>query len=235
MIRIAIVEDNPKDRAVTKEYLDYVSQKENIRFSLDVFEKAETFLIKANPVYDIVLFDIEMPGMNGLEAARKFREIDKHAIIMFITNMAQYAIKGYEVEALDFIVKPVNRYDFAMKMKRAVSRTAKRLDEAVDVKVGRDIHSVGISSIRYLEVSGHYVVWHTVGGDYTEYDTLINAEKRINRSFFARCNRCYLVNMKYIEEIKRDSVIVDGDELVISRPQKKEFLAAYSRFIGGGR
>ncbi len=234
MIRIAIVEDNSKDRALTREYLDYVFKQEDIAYTADEFEKAETFLLKANPVYDIVLFDIDMPGMSGLEAAKKFREIDRHAIIMFITNMAQYAIRGYEVEALDFIVKPVNKYDFAMKMRRAISRTAKRLDDVVEIKVGRDIRTVGISSVRYLEVSGHYCVWHTVGGDYMEYDTLINAEKKINRSFFARCNRCYLVNMKYIDEIKRDSVVVDGDELSISRPQKKEFLAAYSRFVGGG-
>ena len=234
MIKIAIVEDNTKDRAVTREYLDYVFKQENTEYSVDEFEKAETFLVKANPIYDIVLLDIEMPGMNGLQAARKFREIDKHAVIMFITNMAQCAIKGYEVEALDFMVKPVSKYDFAMKMKRAISRTAKRLDDSVDIKVGRNTRSICISQIRYLEVSGHYVVWHTNGGDYNEYDTLISAEKRINRSFFARCNRCYLVNMKYIEEIRRDSIIVDGDELIISRLQKKDFLAAYSRFIGGG-
>lgn len=234
MIRIAIVEDNPKDRALTREYLDCVFEQESASYSADDFEKAETFLLKANPVYDIVLFDIDMPGMSGLEAAKKFREIDRHAVIMFVTNMAQYAIHGYEVEALDFIVKPVNKYDFIMKMRRAISRTAKRLDDAVEIKIGRDIRSVGISQIRYLEVSGHYVVWHTVGGDYVEYDTLINAEKKIARSFFARCNRCYLVNLKYVEQIKRDSVVVDGVELSISRPQKKEFLAAYSRFIGGG-
>lgn len=97
MIRIAIVEDNPKDRALTREYLDCVFEQESASYSADDFEKAETFLLKANPVYDIVLFDIDMPGMSGLEAAKKFREIDRHAVIMFVTNMAQYAIHGYEV------------------------------------------------------------------------------------------------------------------------------------------
>ena len=87
--------------------------------------------------------------------------------------------------------------------------------------------------IKYLEVEGHYVAYHTSNGIYSEYTTLKKAEKRINRTWFAQCNQSYLQNMKYINSLSRDSVIVDGKEIFISRKMRHSFLAAVAEFLGG--
>ncbi|MBO7368928.1 MAG: response regulator transcription factor [Clostridia bacterium] len=233
MITIAIVEDDKNERERIKECLDYVEENEGLSLRVSEFSNGLDFLGGYKPVYDIVLMDIEMPGMDGIELARAIRKVDKSVILIFVTNLAQYAVQGYEVEALDFILKPINKFSFAMKLDRAIARTTKRMNDSFQIKTGGETLSVQVASVRYVEVDAHYVIYHTTEGDYTEYKTLKEVEKKINKEFFARCNRCYLVNLRYVTSVKKDTVFVGKDELIISRPQKKAFLSAFSDFLGG--
>lgn len=232
MIHVAVVEDSEQERLHLMECLDYLAAQENVEFDVTQFSNGSAFIGDYRPEYDIVLMDIEMPGMNGLEAARALRRMDASVILVFVTNMAQYAVNGYDVDALNFIVKPVNKYDFAMKMSRAVARTTKRLENSIRIKTERDVYLLRTADIKYLEVLGHYVIWHTIEGNFTEYTTLKSAEQRINKDFFVRCNRCYLVNLRYISAIRDNMVAIRGDEQQISRTQKKSFLSAYAKFLG---
>jgi DNA-binding LytR/AlgR family response regulator len=197
------------------------------------FGSGEAFLGGYQPVYDIVLMDIELPSINGMETAKALRRLDSFVLLVFVTNMVQYAVSGYEVDALNYILKPVNRFDFALKMNKAISRTAKRTEESVQIRAGKDLYMLPVAAIRYLEVDGHYIVYHTTEGDYSEYITLKEAEKKLDKPYFVRCNRCYLVNLKYVAAVRDDVVQVGRDELLISRPQKKAFLNALAVFIGG--
>ena len=104
---------------------------------------------------------------------------------------------------------------------------------SICVKQDGVTHLLLISQIKYLEVEGHYVAYHTSNGIYSEYTTLKKAEKRINRTWFAQCNQSYLLNMKYINSLSRDSVVVDGKEIFISRKMRHSFLAAVAEFLGG--
>lgn len=233
MIHIAIVEDQVQERARIKTLLRELEAQENLQFTIAEFATGEAFLLCEGTTFDIVLMDIEMPGMDGLETARALRETDPTVIIIFITNLAQYAVNGYEVDALDFIIKPVNQHSFTMKLQRAISRTEKRSDDLIPVRKDRETSYVRASAVRYLEVSGHYVIYHTTSGDVMEYTTLKEAERRLNRPFFVRCNQCYLVNLRYVTAVNKNSVLLDADELTISRPQRKNFLLALSEFLGG--
>ena len=233
MIRIAIVEDEVRERAHLRDCLAYMAEKERLEFDIVEFGSGEAFLGGYQPVYDIVLMDIELPGINGMETAKALRRLDSFVLLVFVTNMVQYAVSGYEVDALNYILKPVNRFDFALKMNKAISRTAKRTEESVQIRAGKDLYMLPVAAIRYLEVDGHYIVYHTTEGDYSEYITLKEAEKKLNKPYFVRCNRCYLVNLKYVSAVRDDVVQVGRDELLISRPQKKAFLNALAVFIGG--
>lgn len=235
MIQIAIVEDDPAARLRIRECLDYVSAENSIHFDITEFSTGFSFIGQYKPEYDIVFMDIDMPGMNGMDTARALRKMDSNVVLIFVTNMAQYAISGYEVDALDFILKPINKFSFAVKLKRAIARTTKRTDEYVQIKTDGGFHRVRITAIKYLEIAGHYVIYHTTNGDYAEYGTLKEAESKINRPHFVRCNRSFLVNLRHVSSVNKDSVYVDGDELIISRPQRKVFLGALSEFMGGGR
>ena len=104
MIRIAMVEDSPEERKRIRECLSYMEETENLTFSVTEFPTGNAFLANYHYEYDIVLMDINLPGINGLETARQLRRMDSAVILIFVTNLVQYAVSGYEVDALDFIV-----------------------------------------------------------------------------------------------------------------------------------
>ena len=235
MIKVAIVEDDQDERTRIRECLSYLEETEGLVFAVTEFSTGMAFLGNYTPEYDIVLMDIEMPGMDGMETARKLRRMDDSVVLIFVTNLAQFAISGYEVEALDFILKPVNKYSFALKLKRAAARTARRTDEFISIRTEGNIFSVRIASIKYLEVTGHYVVYHTTQGNFTEYTTLKEAYGKINKDIFVFASRSYLVNLQHVDAVNRETVVVGGDELLISRPQRKVFLTAVANYLGGKR
>jgi len=233
LIRIAIVEDEPTERDRIKVYLEEIAQEDQTQFDIEQYSSGMAFVMSGMKDYDLVLMDIDMPNLNGIETAKALRKVDQSATLIFVTNMAQYAISGYEVNAVDFILKPVNRYSFAIKIKRAISRTAKKNDNAIQIKMDGTIFLVHMYQIMYLEVDGHYVIFHTTQGDYKEYTTLKLAQKRINSSHFVQCNQSFLINMKYIESVSRESVTVGGTIIYISRKMKTEFMNAVLDFLGG--
>lgn len=127
MIRIAIADDDAAFLAKIQKYIQKYQKENGEDIQLTAFSDAKELIEGYSPVYDIVILDIEMPGMNGMEAAEKIRQADEDVVLMFITNMIQYAIRGYSVGALDFVMKPVNYYTFSLKLSyRADSENRKR-------------------------------------------------------------------------------------------------------------
>lgn len=235
MIRVAIVENDADERIKIRDCLTYLEQTDKTTFCITEFSSGTAFIGAYEPDYDIVFMDIEMPGMNGIDTARELRKTDPGVILIFVTNMAQYAIAGYEVDALDFILKPVNKYSFAIKVKRAVNRVPKRTEDFIAVKTDGELKSIQISSVRFLDIDGHYVVYHLTEGELREYTTLKEASRKLNRSFFVFVNRSCLVNLHYVSSVGRESVMLGRDRLDISRPQRKAFLSIMSEFMGGSR
>ena len=131
MYHIAIVEDEAAFAAQLQEYLEKYQEEHDVRFKISVFGDGEEILKDYQPLYDIILLDIEMPKVNGMQAAEQIREQDADVTLMFITNMAGYAIKGYEVGALDFVMKPVNYYTFSMKLTRVLKRTRQKARQEI--------------------------------------------------------------------------------------------------------
>lgn len=235
MIPIAIVEDNAAERARIRECLKYVENSEGVVFNVREFQNGLEFLgsLEAPSAFDLVFMDIEMPGMNGMETARALRQTDPTVLLVFITNMAQYAISGYEVDALDFILKPINKYSFAIKMKRALTRIPHRNEDYIAIRSEGETRSVCVDSIRWIDVNGHYVVYHTTDGDITEYSTLKESAARVNCKTFTLANRSCLVNMRFVDAVSKETVTIGNTKLDISRPQRKKFFAAISGYMGG--
>ena len=214
-------------------YIERYGQEHGQEFSVYPFADGSEILQNYEPRYDVILLDIEMPRVGGMEAAQAIREVDENVVLVFITNMAQYAIKGYSVGALDFVMKPVSYYTFQMKFTRALERAAKRRNEEILLTLPDRIQRIGVQQIHYVEVQDHMLHYHTEQGEYVLRGTLQNAEKQLAPYHFARCNHWYIVNLAHVQQVKRDTVVVAGHELEISRRARTGFLNALTDYIGG--
>ena len=132
--------------------------------------------------------DIEMPNMDGLSAARRMREIDSNVALVFVTNLARYAINGYEVSALDYILKPLDYDAFYLKMQKVLrycqTQQQRRQQSVVIPTAGGNIH-LPLSELLYVEVVSHTLIYHTLSHDYETYGTLKNVEKKLSPQVFS--------------------------------------------------
>lgn len=237
-MNIALVEDEDDAADVLLGFLRRYGQEKNIDFSTSRFDNAVTFLTNYKANYDLIFMDIEMPMMKGIDAAKKLRELDKNVLLIFVTNMAQYAINGYEVSAFDYAVKPILYHDFCLKMQRVQQYLEKNKEMSVCINTEGSIVSVDLSDIKYVEVSGHKIYYHTTTGILESYGTLKKIEANFPPHNFVRANSCYLVNLKYVRSIKGFTAVMSGgDTLQISESKKKPFLQAIASYLGntGGK
>ena len=234
MIRIALVEDEAEVRAQLQGYVQRHTRQYGTEFAVTEFADGMELLDDYRPVYDILFLDVEMKHLDGMETARRVRELDKDVIIVFITNMAQYAIGGYAVGALDYVLKPVNYYQFCTKLSRAVQRVERRRGGQVVLQLaGGGMQVLSTNDIYDLETRDRLLWYHTAKGEFSVRASLASAEKQLAQYHFSRCNQCYLVNLKYVKAVENDFVHVNTDHLEISRRQRAAFLTAVASYIGG--
>ena len=173
-----------------------------------------------------------MPLMDGISVGKKLRETDSETIIIYVTRMAQYAIHGYEVGAMDYILKPVSYFDFAMKYKRALKAVKQKEDQEYVIRMVGGFAKVRVNDIQYVEVSGRICTYHTTEGDYEGYATLKAVREKLESEHFLPCNGYCLVNPKHIRRIDGFDLVIGDDTIPISRPKKKEFMLELNNWIG---
>lgn len=213
MIRAAIVEDEKKSADLLKSYLDRFGKKNNEEFNITTYKDAVGFLTDYKPVFDIVFMDIKMPYMDGMSAAGKLREIDSTVSLIFVTNMGDYAVKGYDVGAIAFIKKPLLYYDFEMKMNRAVFAVRSRDNRVITVSSGNSKIRLMVRDLAYIQVSGHRCTYHMNNGEIVGRNSLSELYKELAPYDFMMCNSCYLINPNYIRSIDGNTVKVGEDSL----------------------
>lgn len=233
MYKVAVVEDNDEAGNILLGYLKEYESHQGSKFNVSRFKDALDFLQTFRNNYDLIFMDIELPDINGMDVVRRIRAEDSKVIVIFVTNMAQYAIKGYEVNAMDFIVKPVSYSAFAMKLDRAVQCIEASAEKEIWINERTDKRRLRVSDIKYVEVSHHNVIYHTTEGNYTTYDQLNNVSLVLAPYPFALCNRYLLVNLQFVTAIEEFSVTVAGEKLQISRNKKKSFLTSLNEYLGG--
>lgn len=234
MIRIAVVEDDAAYVEIIQEYVKRFMSENSLSIKLDIYRDGQQIVFSYEPVYDIILMDVEMPGMDGISSAGKIREQDKNVIIIFITNMAQYAIEGYKVRARSYILKPVNYYSFAFELKEAVMTLEKKAEDCILIPGEDGLVKLMTGEVYFLESQKHNIVLYTKKGDMTIRETMRNMEKKLKNSCFERCNVSYLVNLAYVSAISGDMAQVGSYRIPISRQKRKPFIQALSAYIGGG-
>lgn len=231
---IAIVEDMPTDTELLKHYFDRYSRESGDTFQIQCFRTGTEFLAAYRPIYDIVFMDIELPGRNGMDTAIALRKVDDSVTLIFVTNMVRYAAQGYDVDAMAFLLKPVTYENFSLKLQRALSRCRTVTGQDLLISTSCGVCRVSADRIKYVEICGHDLIYHTTDGEISSYGNLKDVETRLDSTQFVRCNRCYLVNLAFVRAVQGHSLTVDQDELQISRPKRNAFLTALNNYLAGG-
>lgn len=234
MVNIAIVEDDKAQSAHLEATLKSYADEYNTPLKITVFQNAMAFLGRYTAEFDIVFMDILMPMMNGMDAARVLREKDDRVMIIFVTNMQQYAIQGYEVGAFDYIVKPISYPEFRLKFTRALSKLLPQ-KKAANILIKTETGYVRLTpeQITYVEVRQHHCIYHTKQGEFRQYQTMKSVEQQLDLYGFTRCNNFLLINLAYVTKIEGMTVFVNGEALQISYPRKKVFYEKFAEFMRG--
>ena len=234
-MNIAIVEDDDAAAKVLLGFIERYSKEESAELNTCRFTRADEFLKNYKPSgYAVVLMDIQMPGTNGMDAAFQLRKLDKSVSLLFITSMVQQAQRGYEVDAVGFMVKPVSYYDFALKFKKALEVYSMNEKRNVTITVPGGMCRISVDKLMYVEVMRHNLIFHTTEGDVGGTGTLKSVTEVFEGLPFALCNQCYYVNLGFVTEVRGPYVYVGGDKIQISLPKKKEFMRALNEYLATG-
>lgn len=216
-----------------REYMERMTQTMEEKIEIESFLDGDEIVREYKANFDIILMDIQMKFMDGLSAARFIRERDNEVVIIFVTNMAQYAIHGYEVNAFDYILKPLNYFSFSEKIHRAMERMDRKSQNYLKISVDRGLAKINIAKLRYIESQGHKIIFYAGDKEYSTHSlTMKSLEEKLEKFNFYRCNKGFLVNLEYVEGIEDGCAIVGDQKILISRLKKAEFMEVLTNYIG---
>ncbi|MCR5491443.1 MAG: LytTR family DNA-binding domain-containing protein [Bacilli bacterium] len=234
MRNVAIVEDNDNDAAVLTAYINDFGKANGIDFHIDRFVDPIAFFDTYRPIYAVVFLDVEMPRQDGVSASKRLRQIDKTVSLIFVTNLVQYAQKGYEVDAIAYLIKPVRYYDFSLCFRKAIDIYVSLERRDFNIKTASGLARVSTEKLVYVEVARHRLYYHLVDDVLEVTGALGKVEEELKEFGFLRCNQCYLVNPRFITGIKGNDLLIGGVVLLISRPRKSAFLEELAKWYAGG-
>ncbi|MCI9420312.1 MAG: response regulator transcription factor [Eubacterium sp.] len=242
MLNIAIVEDESAHADLLVQYIGEWLEKNHIRCQFRKFPNAGSFLFEweENRVWDALFLDIQMPGINGVELARRIRTQDHGVAIVFTTGITDYLQEGYEVAALHYLVKPLDKQKVAICMERIVDGREHAGDEPVClVETEGASMRIRTKDITYIEAFSHETEVHETEAAYRVREGIGVWQERLSDSgLFVLCHRSYLVNLLHVARIDKTEVILDGGERIpLSRRSYRAvheaFIRFYSRKRGG--
>lgn len=234
-MQIAIVEDDDLSAKELEKHIQHFCSENTVDIHYTRFPSGSEFIRSYTPVWDLILMDIEMPHINGIETARQIRKTDSEVLIMFITQMAQYAIEGYSVNALDYVLKPVNYYAFSLKLKHVLQLLASRQTATIIISNQSGKFRIALNALRYVEVVNHTLHYHTLSEclTTTSAPSLGKLTDSLSDKGFVRSHQGYLVNLHYVTRYDKTSICVGDDRIPLSRTYYKNFVQQLLAYCGG--
>lgn len=225
--RIAICDDEQNQIEYITSIVASWSAHEGHSCEMRTFASAEAFLFEYEEykVYDILLLDVEMKNINGIELAKRIRKDNNRAEIIFITSHFEFVGEGYEVDALHYLIKPIS----AEKLTQVLTKAAEKISvEPPSVVIFCEGETVKLyeADIRYVESFLHYIVIHAKDKEYKIKENISVFENRVSDDFY-RIHRSYLVSLKHITRISRTSVNIGNTELPLSRGKYNDINRAF--------
>lgn len=233
MLRIAVAEDEIQCQQVLLDHIQRFAGESGISCPTDVYPGGSELLEHYRGQYDLLFLDIQMGRLNGLETAEEIRRLDQGVIIIFVTNLAQYAIQGYSVRATNFLLKPVGYHTLSEELRKAAERVRHSKNRYLQIQTEQGFQRLETGAISYIETMGRRVLIHADGREHRCKEAMKDLEARLVGEAFFRCHNAYLVNLAYVESVEQAAVTVNGHSLLLSRYKRKPFLDALARYMGG--
>lgn len=231
--RIAVCEDDHGVGVQLQDLCAQILSDWDMQGAVQLFASADALdaeMREAPDTFDLLLLDIQMEGMNGIEYAQKLRQEGNRVSIIFITNCADYALDGYQVQPVNFLLKPVTRPTLEQALRTDMELNHK--PKNMLFRTGGKSISVAVSDIRYIESMNHNIIVHTVDGERIFAVSLSETERSAPVGAFFRCHNSFLVNMDYVEEIGRTEIrLRDGSRLPVGRRFYQSFQSAFVRYM----
>lgn len=208
------------------------AEENNIQVRIETFSSSESFLFtyEEDKQFDVLLLDIEMQGMNGVDLAQIIRQQNKSIQIIFITGYMEYISQGYDVEALNYLLKPVNEEKLFEVLDKAMERISVS-EKVLYIESTGEMIQLPLHSILYAEVDRNYITIHALGGKFTRKQTLKDLEDELDNRFF-RAGRSFLVNLMYIKRTSKTEVeLKNGDIIPLSRGLYEEINQAIINYF----
>lgn len=231
MINIAVVEDEKVFAEQMRSYLEQYQKEKNVRFNTSFFSDGDEIAEHYSGEYDIIFMDIQMQFLDGMTAAEMIRNQDPQVILIFITSTPQYAVKGYSVGALDYVLKPINYFALSHRLDKALAGLRQRTGNYLLLTFAGGVKKVNIDSLYYVESYGHKLTYHMPGEEFVCAGTMKETEQKLESlGHFYPCSKGYLINLEYVEAVQDNSVFVHGEELPLSRKKKTDLLAVLAGY-----
>lgn len=232
-VRIAVCEDDDTEREYICSLVEKWRDKNRISCQIDAYRTAEQLIFSFDDAfpYSIYLLDIEMGKVSGMELAGKIRENDKEAVIIFLTGLADYALDGYEVGAMRYLIKPVKEQTLHTLLCQALDKLESSHEKFYIWEQGSDILKISYDDIWYLESSGHYIKLFYGKQNLCWKASLVSLQKEFEKNGFVMPRRGVLLNLRKIAEIGKTSCRLDnGKSVTISRNCYKKVNEAFIDF-----
>lgn len=221
IISIAICDDEEIHRKNLCHYLSLVLK--NKSYKVLEFCSGEDLIENYPSSIDILLLDVQMTGINGLDTAREIRKFDTNVNIIFTTAIIDFIQQGYEVKAFRYLLKPINYDEFSRNLLECINEIEESNENYLTIKENdsSEIIRVPINNILYVETYSRHILIHTDTKTYKTRESINNIEEYLGNIYFYRCHRSYLININKVKSIKQNSVIIKEDEILVSRYKMK--------------
>lgn len=236
MLKIAICEDVDIQYKILDKYLKVWALKNNITMHLVHYKSSEEFLfnLDENMDIDILILDIQMKEMNGIELAKKLREKDEEIAIIFVTGVSEHMSKGYSVGAINYILKPLKEEELFDSLERAYKKIKqlKEKKESLKVITDKQVLKIRYSDIKYFIVYSHYVHIELLNKKIIYKKRISDLEEELPKTHFLRCHRSYIVNLHFIKSIEKEFLTLDDNtNIPISRGKREKVLELFMNYF----
>ena len=233
-MRVAICEDEKYHADILTAMVNKWAQDEQVSVDIGYYRSAEEFLFhwSQDESYDLAFLDIQLASMDGMQLAHCIRKQDQAMLLVFTTGLKDMVFRGYDVQAFQYLLKPIREKDCKTTLTKAMQTLRLRKSEALIIPTKNGQMKVHKNEIFYIQIDNHYLIVHTQDGDFRFKEKLSAIEEQVIEPHFCKCHRSYIVNLHFVKLLNRDKVTMDnGEELPVSRsrwaPLNECFISYY--------